>query len=426
MAELALHGGKKAVRDGMMKPWPPIDDVDRKMVLASLESDRHAFGPNCVALEKEFAAWNGNKYAITTNSGTAALHMAVAAVGCGAGDHVLVSAYSWSSSATCILHHNCIPVFVDIDFDTINMDTSKIEAAITPRTKAIIVVHLHGLAVNMDAVLEIARKHKLKVIEDACQSHGAAFKGKKAGLWGDCAAFSHNQNKSLSSGEGGMLVTDNEELHQRARMLWSFGETRTPVESRDYHAYALGWMYRNNDLTAAFGRAQLTRLDHYIETQRRNADVLLNQLKAVKGLILPAEPEGHRHTWYNFTCRLDVPALGWQGPPARFRDALLKAIVAEGVPAHTWQRYPLSAMTVFRARNAYGRGCPWSCPYTKDVQYDPAAFPVAQRHCDTHFAVTMPLRAPNDAALARATAEGIRKVLENAHQLDIDRILESK
>ena len=106
--------------------------------------------PNCAALEREFAEWNGNRFAITTNSGTAALHMAVAACGCGAGDHVLVTAYSWSSSATCVIHHNCLPVFVDIDFATMNMDVDKIEAAITPKTKAIIVVHLHGLAVNMD------------------------------------------------------------------------------------------------------------------------------------------------------------------------------------------------------------------------------------------------------------------------------------
>jgi len=426
MEQLAVLGGKKAVRDGMIKAWPPIHAVDRKMVLASLEGDKHTFGPNCVELEKEFAAWNGNKFAITTNSGTAALHMAVAAVGCGTGDHVLVSAYSWSSSATCIIHHNCIPVFVDIDFDTMNMDVDKIEAAITPKTKAIIVVHLHGLAVNMEKVLKVARKHGLKVIEDACQSHGATFKGKKVGQWGDCTAFSLNQNKCLCSGEGGMLTTNDDQIHARARMLWSFGESRTPVESRDYHAYALGWMYRNNDLTAAFGRAQLTKLDGYLETQRKNAAVLLKELKSVRGLILPTEPKGHGHNWYNFTCRMDMKALGWNGSPARLRDAMMKAMNAEGVPAHTWQRYILPAMTVFRAKNAYGHGCPWSCPYTKDVQYDPAAFPVAQKHCDTHFGMTMPLRAPNDTKVAKAVAHGIRKVFENVGKLDVDKILAPK
>ncbi|MBM4081163.1 MAG: DegT/DnrJ/EryC1/StrS family aminotransferase [Planctomycetes bacterium] len=423
MHKPAILGGQKAVPDGMIKPWPPIEDVDRRYVMASLEGGKHTFGPNCVEFEKEFAAWNGNKFAITTNSGTAALHMAVAACGCGAGDHVIVPAYSWSSSVTCVIHHNCIPVFVDMDFDTMNMDVSKIESAITPKTKAILVVHLHGLSVNMDAVLAVARRHNLKVIEDACQAHGARFKGRKVGLWGDCTAFSLNQNKCLCSGEGGMLVTDNEDLYKNARTLWSFGETRSPAESRDYHAYALGWMYRNNDLTAAFGRAQLTRLDRYLETQRRNAAVLLDELKSVCGLILPVEPKGHLHNWYNFQIRLNVQELGWTGNPARLRDAMLKALAAEGVPAGIWQRFILPAMTVFQAKNAYGKGCPWSCPYTNDVVYDPAAFPASRRHLDAHFGMTTPLRAPNGPEAVKAVALGIRKVFENANKLDVDKIL---
>lgn len=424
MDELAIHGGDKAVPDGLIKPWPPIDDLDRRYVLASLEGGSHTFGPNCVELEREFASWNGNQFAVTTNSGTAALHMAVAACGCGAGDHVIVPAYSWSSSATCIIHHNCIPVFVDMHYDTMNMDVSEIEAAITPRTKAIMVVHLHGLAVDMEAVLEVARGHGLKVIEDACQAHGARFRDRKVGQWGDCAAFSLNQNKCLCSGEGGMLVTDDEEILSRARMLWSFGETRTPAEDRDYHAYALGWMYRNNDLTAAFGRAQLTRLDEYIAVQRSNAAVLLAELDSVSGLILPTEPRGYHHNWYNFTCRLDMEALGWSGEPSRLRDAMMKAMNAEGVPAHTWQRFILPAMTVFQAKNAYGRGCPWTCPLTEEIEYAVEDFPAAQKHCDTHFGMTTPLRAPNGPAVAQAVAQGIRKVLENADRLDVDEILQ--
>src|SRR5690348_4301297 len=189
-SKLAILGGDRAVPPGTLQPWPSIDATDERFVLDSLHGTNHAFGPNCTALEREFAAWNGSRFAVTTNSGTAALHMGVAACGCGPGDEVLVTAYSWSSSATCILHHNAIPVFVDIDFDTINMDVSKIEAAITPRTKAIVVVHLHGLAVDMETIGKIARKHKLKVVEDACQAHGAEFRGKKVGAMGDCGAFS--------------------------------------------------------------------------------------------------------------------------------------------------------------------------------------------------------------------------------------------
>jgi perosamine synthetase len=422
---LAIRGGEAVVPEGAIRPWPPIDDVDREMVLASLEGGRHTFGPNCTAFQEEFAAWNGNRYAITTNSGTAALHMCVAACGCGAGDEVIVPAYSWSSSATCILQHNSIPVFVDIDFDTMNIDVHKIEAAITPKTKAIIVVHLHGLAVEMDSVLAIARKHGIKVIEDACQAHGATYKGRKVGTWGHCAAFSFNQNKSLCSGEGGMYVTDDEELHKRALMLWSFGETRTPAESRDYHVYAMGWMYRNNDLTAAFGRAQLRKLDGYLAQQAENALVLDEELQGVPGLILPTAPEGFGHNWYNYVIRFDMQALGHEGDAGHqfdalaYRDKLVRAIQAEGVPLTVWQRFILPAMTVFQAQNGYGQGCPWTCPYAgAAVDYAPDRYPVAQRHNDTHACIVMALRAPNGPDVARMLGLGIRKVMEHIDQVE--------
>jgi dTDP-4-amino-4,6-dideoxygalactose transaminase len=387
------------------------------MVLASLQGANHAFGPNCEAFQREFAAWNGNRYAITTNSGTAALHMGVAACGCGAGDEVIVPAYTWSSSATCVLQHNAIPVFVDIDFDTMNMDVERIEAAITPKTKAIIVVHLHGLAVDMERVMVIARKHGIKVIEDACQAHGAEFRGRRVGTWGDCAAFSFNQNKNLCSGEGGMFVTDDEELLQRAQTLWSFGETRSPVEARDYHVYALGWMYRNNDLTAAFGRAQLTKLDGYLAQQRANALALADGLQGTPGLILPQEPEGYRHNWYNYVLRLDMDALGVTENHVALRDRVNQALAAEGVPTMVWQRFILPAMTVFQAKNGYGGGCPWDCPQAQPVDYDLAQYPVAQQHCDTHTCLVMALRAPNGPDVAALLARGIRKVMSHVDEL---------
>ena len=424
--KLAILGGEPAVPKGMMKPWPPIDDTDREMVMASLNGGCHTYGPNCQAFQKEFAEWNGNERAIFTNSGTAALHMAVAACGVGAGDHVIVPAYSWSSSATCIIHHNGIPVFVDNDFETINLDLDKLEAAITPRTKAIMVVHLHGLMADMDKVLAIARKHNLKVIEDCCQAHGAQFKGRKAGTFGDCAAFSFNENKTLCSGEGGMFVTDDEEIMGKATQVWSFGETRepAPLNQGDHHAYALGWMYRCTDLTAAFGRAQLTKLDYYFAVQRENGAVLNERLKNVKGLIPPVEPEGFTHNWYNYTSRIDMDAIGWTGPPQRMRDAVMRALNAEGVPAAVWQNFILPVMTVFRAKNAYGRGCPWSCEGAGEgVDYDPAQFTVAQKHTDTHFGMTTPLRAPNRTDVAEKVAESFLKVFENLDKIDPDEVL---
>jgi len=415
---LAVKGGPRAVPEGTIGKWPPVDDTDRRMVLDSLNGANHAFGPNCEALQEEFAVWNGNAHAVTTNSGTAALHMGLAACGCGAGDEVIVTAYSWSSSATCIMQHNCVPVFVDIDFDTMNIDVGKIEAAVTPRTRAIIAVHLHGLPVRMDGVLEVARRHGLKVIEDCCQAHGASCLGRKVGTWGHCAAFSFNQNKCLCSGEGGMFVTDDEEMLAKAKSLWSFGETRAPSEDRDYHVYAMGWMYRNNDLTAAFGRSQLAKLDRFLAIGRSNAEHLAERLAGVPGLMLPAETEGCRHNWYNYTVRFDMKTLGHENDPREFRDRLVTAMKAEGVETGVWQSFVLPAMTVFQAKNAYGRGCPWSCPHAAPVDYSLEQYPAARLHCDTHTGMTMPLRAPNGAEAVELTAAGIRKVMENLDQVE--------
>ena len=403
-----------------MKPWPPIDETDRDLVLGSLLGTEHSFGPNCRALQEEFAAWNGNRFAITTNSGTAALHMAVAACGCGAGDEVIVPAYSWSSSVTCVLQHNAIPVFVDIDFDTMLIDLDQIEAAITPKTRAILVVHLHGLTADMERVMDIARRHGLRVIEDCCQAHGATFKGRKCGTWGDCAAFSCNQNKLLCSGDGGVFVTDDEEIHRNAQALWSFGETRPPLEDRDYHAYALGWMYRNSDLPAAFGRAQLRKLDSHLAQIRENAQTLHEGLQGIPGLILPTEPEDYVHNWYNYVVRFDMDTLRHADQPLACRNRLLEAFQAEGTAVGVWQQFILPAMTVFQARNAYGKECPWSCAHARSVRYAPEDYPVALRHCDTHACVIMALRPPNGRDLAAATARAMRKVMENADRIEVE------
>jgi len=416
--KLAIHGGTKAVPDGLMKPWPPVDDVDRRMVMASLDGHEHTYGPNCRALEEEFAHWNGIRHVCTCNSGTAAIHMCLAACGCGVGDEVLVPAYTWPSSASACLHHNCIPVFVDIDWETMNLDIAKIEAALTPRTRAIVAVHLHGLTLDMDALMALARQHDLFVIEDACQSVGATFKGRKAGTFGHVGAFSTNQNKVLSSGEGGFFTSDDPDLFAKGKTLWYFGENRAPDESPQYHTYGLGWMYRNNDLVAAFARVQLTKLDHYLATQKANAARLTERLKGVPHLILPTEPEGYGHTYYNYTIRFDLEALGRAADAKTFRDKIVAALRAEGADVGIWQGWPVPQMTVFQARNAYGKGCPWSCQYAGNVSYDLAQFPVAKRHSDWHVGMTTPLRAPNGTEVADAVAAAFGKVMGNLDQVE--------
>ena len=423
--QLAIYGGTPSVDVSKVAPWPPVNEIDEKLVLETLRGRVQTRGEQNLAFEKEFREWNGNDFALFTNSGTAALHMCLVGCGIGAGDHVLVTAYSWSSSATCILHHDAIPIFVDIDPETFLMDPDKIEAAITPRTKAIIVVQLHGLCNDMDKINAIAKKHGLKVIEDACQAHGAMYKGKKAGTLGDCAAFSFNQNKCLSCGEGGMFVTNSQEIFDQAAKLWSFGETARPEQRRDYHAYALGWMYRNNEITAAYGRAQLSKYDFYFNTLRNNGEYLLKNLAGTPNLMLPYEPEWATHNWYNFNLRVDFAKMGVTDPAeqVKFRDAVAVALCDEGIVASVWQRFILPEMTVFAAKNAYGMGYPWSIPGADEgVDYSLEKFPNALEYSRKHISIVHTLRAPNGLDIAEQVRQGIAKVFNNLDKIDPEKI----
>ncbi|NQU11139.1 DegT/DnrJ/EryC1/StrS family aminotransferase [bacterium] len=416
-SKLAINGGTPVIAPGVVKGWPPVDDTDRELVLDALNSGTHTVGKHYQALEQEFAAWSGLQHALFCNSGTAALHMALVACGCGVGDEVIVPAYTWPSSATCCLHHNVIPVFVDIEWTSMNIDVTKIEAAITPRTKAIIAVHLHGLPVNLDAILMVARRHHLQVIEDCCQAHGARFRGRPVGTFGDCAASSTNQNKCLSTGEGGFFLTNDSALLEKGKTLWYFGENRPPDGSQDFHTYGMGWMYRSSELVAAFARAQLAKLDGYLVQQKANAERLTECLRSVPHLILPAAPAGYEPNHYNYTIRFDMAALGHATDAAEYRNRLVKALKAEGVDTGVWQGWPVPQMTVFQARNAYGRGCPWSCQDASAADYDLGQFPVARKHCDWHTGMTFPLRAPNGPEIAEKVAEAFAKVIAHADEV---------
>jgi perosamine synthetase len=217
---LAVNGGTRVVPDGLIKPYPHISDADRAAVMEVLagESINEQRTEQNRALAEEFAAYVGVRHCIPTNSGTAALHMAVAALGIEPGDEVLVPAFTFWATAAAVMHHNAIPVFVDIDQQTHCIDPACVEEKISERTKAIIPVHIHGLCADMDAICEVAHQHDLKVIEDACQAHGALYKGRPAGTLGDAAGFSLQVSKPLTTGsEGGLFVTDNDAIRQRAR-----------------------------------------------------------------------------------------------------------------------------------------------------------------------------------------------------------------
>ncbi len=418
MNSLAANGGSPVFKTSPAIIWPRIDKDDEKLVLRSLYGDNHSYGLNCEYFEREFAEWNKSKFAINTNSGTAALHMCLAATDCGCGDEVLVPAYSWSSTATVVLHHNCIPVFVDIEWNSCGLDPRLLASAVTLRTKAIIVAHLHGSPAHIRAIRQFARKHNLYLIEDACQSHGTEAHNIRVGNWGHCAAFSFNQNKTVCAGDAGMFVTNDENMYEAARRFWSFGEERAPNQDRDYHAYALGWMYRSNDLTAAFGRGQLAKANEHIQWQRANAKLLSDILHECSSLIVPFEPSDCFCTYSAYVLRLNSDTIS--GDIKAVRDRFVSALEAEGLLSHitVWQRYILPEMTVFKAKNAYGKGCPWTCPHADNsAKQRIARFPVSQAHCDSSFCLNTILRCAPDQFFIEQVAECFLKVDRHIDEL---------
>jgi perosamine synthetase len=360
-ARLAVSGGKPAVRVEEHVRWPVITDEDRAAVDAVLRRGilSGPFAPEIRALEAEFARYIGAKHALATNSGTAALHLALAAVGVGPGDEVVTTAFSFVATALAVVHQNAVPVFVDIEAATMGMDPVLLEAAITSRTRAIVPVHIHGHACQIEAIRAIGARHHLPVIEDACQAHGVEHQGRKLGSFGAFGAFSLQSSKSLPCGEGGLLVTSDDEAFQRATRMRSFGEDLRPADAdrydplraldsdRAYDAVTVGWMYRTNEMSAALARSQLRRLDQSNQQARRNALRLSAQLRELPGITPPGDEASGYH---KYRVRVDATRLGLDVPPRRVRDALVKALRAEGVDAVLWQTQPVPGQSLFRER----------------------------------------------------------------------------
>lgn len=394
MAErLAIRGGKKAIPEGLKVKWPEITEEDKQAVMDVLNSGQiwGMFGSQMEALQREFAEYIGTKYCLAMNSGTATLHSAVASAGVGSGDEVITPAFSFLASAVSVLHHNGIPIFVDIDPVTYNIDVKKIEEKITEKTKAIMPVHIHGLPADMDEIMEIAKKYKLVVIEDAAQAHGAEYKGRKVGGIGEMGGFSLNTTKNLAGGEGGLFVTNSEEYRGKANMLRVFGEYIRPEEGRKYMAYTMGWMYRTQEMPCAFARSQLRRLDKYNGIARRNGDYLTRELSKIKGINPPITPKDRTHVYHKYRIRLDPKALGVNTEPIKFRDAVQKALQAEGVDTVLWQTTPIPGQPLFQILEGYGKGCPWKCNNTRKIdfkkEYAPDNYPETVKLLDNSLVI---------------------------------------
>lgn len=256
------------------------------------QSTQFVLGKEVTAFEEEFAAYCGVRHGIAVNSGTSALHLALLAGGVGPGDEVITVPLTFVATAAAIVYTGARPVFVDVDPATYTMDPSLIEAAITPRTKAILPVHLYGHAADMDAICSIARRHNLFVVEDAAQAHGAEYKGQRCGSIGDLGCFSFYPGKNLGAyGEGGIVTTDNPEFARTIRMLRDWGA------ERKYHHVLKGFNYRMEGVQGAILRIKLRYLEAWTEARRRNAWAY-NKLLGESGLSLPVESDGNRHVYH--------------------------------------------------------------------------------------------------------------------------------
>ena len=419
--KLAINGGMPTVPRELLVPWPQITERDRKLVNEVLDSGilAGAYAPQVKALQEEFARYLGVKYCIAVNSGTAALHIAVASAGVGPGDEVITSAFSFLASATAAMHQGAIPVFVDIDPKTHNLDPNQVEDKISENTKAIIPVHIQGLPADMEEILGIARKYGLVVIEDACQAPGAEYRGRKVGTWGQAAAFSLNKSKNFPAGEGGLFVTENREYWLKADMVRMFGEQVRERGRRTYVAHTLGWNYRMPELTAAIARAQLERLDQVNSQGQRNAAFLNPVLERLPGLEPPFCPPDRTHVYHKYRVRLLPEELGFDGPPTELRDKLVIALQAEGVPAVLWQMFPLPANPLFQRKEGFGKGFPWSFPGARDVRYRVEEYPETVHLLNSSLVIgseRFPIWAqPKD--VVELWAEAIEKVLRRIDEV---------
>ncbi len=418
MSKLAALGGTRAVPEGMIAPWPWITEEDKKAVMEALDEVRgwRYPAPNVAALEKEWSQYTGMEYALAANSGTAALHMAVAAAGIGPGDEVLVPAFTFLASASCVLHSNGIPIFVDIDPKTATIDPARLEERITDRTKAIIAVDIHGLPADYDAIHAVAKKHNLTVIEDASQAQGAVYKGKKVGGLAELVGCSLNGSKNLSAlSEGGLFTTSNQKYYELADRVRMFGEEVKPGEPRRYNAYMMGWNYRFDELEAAFTRSQLRRLDAMTALRQRNCEFLTDRISQLPGIETPYVPQDRTHSYFFYVIRVKPEKFGLDEPVARIRDGIQRALAAEGVPAGRWQTVTVPGQSLFQIRDGYGKGCPWSCPFARqDIRYNCDEYPEAQALVDEFLAIGHSfggLGPPNDLKLMKYYAEAFEKVL---------------
>ncbi|MBZ5559445.1 MAG: DegT/DnrJ/EryC1/StrS family aminotransferase [Acidobacteriia bacterium] len=426
-ARLAIAGGTP-VRTKPVPPHKTTGTEEREAVLRVLDSGYLSLfegnwtpdapfsfrgGPEVQALEAEWSARYGVAHAVAVNSATSGLYAAMGATGVGPGDEVIVSPYTMSASAACAMVYNAIPVFADVRPDTYALDVDSVRARLSPRTKAIVVVHLLGHPADMDPLMALARERKLMVIEDCAQAHGATYKGRTVGTIGHFGVFSLNVNKTIQCGEGGVVTTADADLALRVQLIRNHAEVVVGQLNRANIVNMLGYNYRMTEIEAAIARVQLTRLDALNAHRLALAAYLTDRLRGCDALEPPHVAPGCTHAYYLYAMTYREDRTGV--PRATF----LQALKAEGVEFAGGYVQPLYLQPVYQTRQLYGEvGCPFSCPfYDGEVSYAPGLCPTAERLHARDLVTTEMVRAPLTREDMDDIVKAIEKVTANLDEL---------
>jgi len=343
---LAILGGNK-VRTRPFASWPVFGRPEEQRLVRTLRSGKWGklHGDEAAEFERRFAAMHGCKHAIGVVNGTVSLRIALMAAGLKAEDEVIVPPYTFLATATAVVEANMVPVFADIELETFNLDPKAVEAAVTPRTRAIVPVHMAGQPAEMDRLMTIARKHKLAVIEDAAHAHAAIYKEKSAGSIGHLGSFSFQSSKNLTCGEGGIITTNDDTLAEACRSIHNCGRMTGGLW---YEHHVMSANYRLGEFQGAVLNAQLDRLEEQTTTRDRNGQYLAAKLSQIPGIYPQERTQATtRHSYHLFLFRIDAEAFG--AP----REAVLKALVAEGIPVCGGYALPLYRQPLF-LNNAFG------------------------------------------------------------------------
>ncbi len=367
---LAIHGGSP-IRTRPFPSWPIAGEPEEQRLLRTLRSGKwgRLQGAEVDEFERRFAAIHGCEHGIAVVNGTVSLRIALIAAGLRAEDEVIVPAYTFLSTASAVVEANCVPVFVDVDLHTFNIDPQAVEAAITPRTRAIVPVHFAGQPADMASILAIARTHELFVLEDAAHAHGASLGGRPAGSIGHVASFSFQSSKNLTSGEGGIITTNDEGLAAACRSIHNCGRVPGGVW---YEHHVLSGNYRLSEFQGAVLNGQLDRLDEQTQTRDANGRYLTSRLAGLPGLHPQARPaDCTRHSQHLFMLRLEPEAFG------ATRAAVLEALQAEGIPCLGGYGFPLYEQPLFRNK-AFGPYLPHA---SERLDYTAVRCPNTERIC---------------------------------------------